>query len=97
VSRTVYGGTYTLDPDCRAGSGPQIELCYSKIVSRCNDVVLGRESLAADEPLNEPVVAFGTLSEGGKSLTVKRFQGSEPEPQTLVAGGRHKIHGGEYS
>ena len=54
------------------------------------------ETLAADEPLDEPVIISGMLSEDSKSLTVKRFQGSEAEPQTLVVGARHEIHGGKY-
>ena len=91
VSRTVYGGTYTL-------AGTAAELRYTKIVSKVNDVVTAKESLAAEEPLNEPVITSGTLSRDGKSLTVERFQRGDAEPQTLVMGGRHKIHdgGGKY-
>jgi hypothetical protein len=87
VSCIVYSGTYTLGPV------PQIELRYTKIISKVNDVVTAKESLAADEPLDEPVIASGTLSVDGKSLTVKRFQGGEAKPQTLLVGGRHKISG----
>lgn len=90
VSCTVYGGTYTL-------AGTAVKLRYSKIVSKVNDVVTARETLAADEPLNEPVITSGTLSMDSKSLTVKRFQpqGGEVESQTLVVGpgARHHIHG----
>jgi hypothetical protein len=96
VATIVYGGSYTLD------TPHTIQLTYTAIVSKVNDVVMATESLAADEPLDDPVITSGTLSRDGKSLTVKRFRGDardggEEEPQTLVVGGRHKIYGGQYS
>jgi len=91
VRSIVYAGTYTLDL-------PQVQLRYTKIVSKVNDVVRATEELAADELLKEPVVESGTLSAGGTSLTVKPYQGGEAaEPQTLVVGKPHKVYGGKYS
>ena len=78
VDVVVYGGTYTLD-------GSQVQLRYTKIVSKVTDVVLAREKLEADEPLEEPVSASGTLSAGGTSLAVKPFGKSDSEPQVLAA------------
>lgn len=84
VNCIVYGGTYTLEH-------PQVQLRFSKVVSKVDDVVTGKESLAAEEPLKEPVLISGTLS--GTSLTVKPYSGGAAEPQTLVAGKKHAIHG----
>ena len=97
VNRVVYAGTYTLDGPLP--SGPHIELCYTRIVSKCTDVVMGRESLEADEPLEQPVTTSGTMSAGGRSVALKPFGGGgEAKPQTLEAGkGPHKVYGGEYS
>ena len=98
VHSVVYAGTYTIDL-------PQIQLRYIKLVSKVTDVVMAKESLAADEPLTEPVIISGALDAGGTSLTVKQYQGGEArwhaagaEPQTLVAGKKHRIHGagGKY-
>ena len=93
VSRIVHGGTYELELG-------QIQLQYTKVVSKTNDVVTAKDEIAADEPLKEPFVTSATLSANGTSLTVKNRRArdaSREEPQTLVAGGRHKIHGGKYS
>lgn len=97
VTCRVYAGTYTQhDGD----GGQNIELTYTKIISKVDCVVTAKDTLdGKDEPLKEPVVAAGTLSSDGKSLTIKRFQGgSEAAPQTLVVGKRHEIHGagGKY-
>jgi hypothetical protein len=97
VSLIVYSGTYTLDVS------QIMRLTYQAIISKVNNVVTGKETLEAEEPLNEQVIASGTLSKDGKSLTVMKFQaggeagGGEAEPQTLVMGGCHEIRGGKYS
>ena len=96
VERIVYAGTYTLDLPQAAGS--QVQLRYTKVVSKVNDVVGATESLEAEEPLEEPVMACGTLSATGtRSLTVKPYRGGEAaEPQTLTVKDRPYIHGGKY-
>ena len=89
VHCVVYAGTYTLE-------APHIQLCYDRIISRVTDVVMAKESLAADEPLKEPVTTSGTLSADGNSLAVNPFGGAGP--QTLVSNtGPHKAYGGPYS
>jgi len=92
VDRIVYGGTYTLNL-------PNIELHYTKIVSKCNDVYQGKE-FDEVEQLDEPRITSGTLSPGGTSLAVKPFRGGEPggaaELQTLAVGKLHDVHGGKY-
>ena len=103
VNCVVYGGTYTLDPPQILG-GSRVDLHYSKVVSRVTDVVTAKESLAADEPLTDPVIISGTLDAGGRSLTVKQYRqvaygtveqyGQEAEPQTLVAGKKHPLGSG---
>ena len=91
VNLIVYRGTYTLD-------APQIiRLTYQAIISKVNNVVTGKEILESEEPLDEQVIASGTLSRDEKSLTVVKFQGGEAEPQTLVMGGRHEINSSKYS
>ena len=96
VNRIVYAGTYTLDLPPVAGS--QVQLRYTKVVSKTKDVVHATESLEAEEPLEEPVVIYGTLSAAGKrSLTVKPYRGGEAaEPQTLTVKARPYIYGGKY-
>ena len=44
VNRIVYAGTYTLNM-------PQVQLCYTKVVSKVNNVVSATECLNVDEPL----------------------------------------------
>ena len=90
VSMVVYAGTYSVDASRR------IQLCYTRIVAKVDDVVTGKESLAADEPLAQPVTISGTMSAHGTSLALKPFSGAHP--QTLVATKKsHKVHGGKYS
>ena len=91
VNIVVYAGTYTLDK-------PHIQFCYDRIVSKVTDVVLAKESLAADEPLKQPITISGTLSADGTSLVVTQFgAGCDAEPQTLLSNnGLHRVHGGKY-
>ncbi len=91
VDCIVYAGTYTLEKQ-------KIQMRYTKIVSKVTDVVLARESLAADEPLEAPVTADGILSADGTALTVKPFDkkpgGEGAEAQTLVAREEPYLSGG---
>ena len=84
--------------DLPQAAGSQVQLQYTKVVSKVNDVVGATESLEAEEPLEEPVMACGTLSATGtRSLTVKPYRGGEAaEPQTLTVKDRPYIHGGKY-
>ena len=89
VNRIVYAGTYTLNM-------PQVQLCYTKVVSKVNNVVSATECLNVDEPLEEPVMVSGTLSD--MILTVKPYQGGESvEPHVLAIVDRPFIEGGKYS
>ena len=60
-----------------------------------------RETLAADEPLEQPVTSSGTISATSLTLPKPPFGGvggPEAEPQSLVAGKEWtSFHGGTYS